>query len=224
MGNIYNCGKWIKESIESVILMKKAAAYQQIRIYLTRIIVGLIGVVLFVAGGKLETESPILCSGLFLAGCTLAAVASLGRLWCSLYIAGYKTQTLVMTGPYSICRNPLYFFSLLGALGVGLATETMTVPVIIIIAFLLYYPYVIRFEEDKLRAIHGDSFEAYCRKTPRFWPRWSLLTEPEEYTVNPRIFKRHIFSALWFVWLIGILEFIEALREANVLKTFFDIY
>lgn len=200
------------------------AAYQQVRILLTRLFVGLVVTLLFVSGGKLEAQSPILDSFLFLSGCIFAGVASLGRLWCSLYIAGHKTKDLVITGPYSICRNPLYFFSMLGGVGIGLITETITIPVVIFIVFKIYYLYVIRFEEKKLRAIHGQEYEDYFKTTPQFWPRWSLLTEPEEYVVNPRLFKRHMFSALWFVWLIGILEVIEALRETGILKTYFNLY
>jgi protein-S-isoprenylcysteine O-methyltransferase Ste14 len=204
--------------------MKKMAAYQQLRIYLTRIFFGLLIVLLLISGGRFETESPIFCAVLFLGGCVLAGIASLGRLWCSLYIAGHKTKDLVVTGPYSICRNPLYFFSMLGGIGVGLATETVTIPIIIAVTFMLYYPYVIRFEEEKLRTVHSEQYEGYFKTTPQFWPRWSLLTEPEDYIVNPKLFKRHMFSALWFIWLIGILEVIEALREAGIMKTYFSIY
>ena len=61
---------------------------------------------------------------LFFSGALLVGIATVGRLWCSLYISGYKTKQLVKTGPYSLSRNPLYFFSLLGAIGVGMVTET----------------------------------------------------------------------------------------------------
>jgi len=57
------------------------------------------------------------------AGILLAGVGALGRLWCSLYIGGRKTHELVSAGPYGWCRNPLYLFSLIGALGVGLSTR-----------------------------------------------------------------------------------------------------
>jgi len=204
--------------------MRKIAAYQQLRIYLTRTLFGFLVVLLLISGSRLETESPVLCSILFLGGCVLAGIASLGRLWCSLYIAGHKTKDLVITGPYSICRNPLYFFSMLGGIGVGFVTETVAIPAIIAVAFMLYYPYVIRFEEEKLRAMHDQKYEDYFKKTPQFWPKWSLLTEPEDYVVNPKLFKRHMFSALWFIWLIGILEVIEALRETGILKTYFNLY
>jgi protein-S-isoprenylcysteine O-methyltransferase Ste14 len=44
----------------------------------------------------------------------LAAMIASHRLWCSLYISGYKNSQLITSGPYSLCRNPLYFFSFVG--------------------------------------------------------------------------------------------------------------
>jgi protein-S-isoprenylcysteine O-methyltransferase Ste14 len=48
--------------------------------------------------------------------------AIMARLWCTLYIGNRKSVQLVMDGPYSLCRNPLYTASILGAVGVGLQT------------------------------------------------------------------------------------------------------
>ena len=59
----------------------------------------------------------------------LAAGVSL-RLWSTLHIGGHKRQRVVMDGPYSICRNPLYLFSLLATLGVGLGSCTLAFPAI----------------------------------------------------------------------------------------------
>lgn len=154
----------------------------------------------------------------------LAGIASLGRLWCSLYISGHKNNTLVTVGPYSMCRNPLYFFSLVGAVGVGLATETLSVPLIAVVFFSLYYPVVIRSEEARLARLHGEKFESYVRTTPSFFPRLSNLKEPEEYHVKPVIFRNNLFHALWFIWIIGILELIESLHEAGILPMYFMIY
>ena len=97
-----------------------------------------------------EAHSPLVCSSLFCLGIFLAGVGSLGRVWCSLYIGGRKTRTLVCDGPYSLCRNPLYFFSLLGVMGVGFASETLVVPGILVLGFAAYYPFVVRAEENKL--------------------------------------------------------------------------
>jgi protein-S-isoprenylcysteine O-methyltransferase Ste14 len=114
----------------------------------------------------------------FLIGYILVGIASLGRLRCSHYIGGYKNTTLVTAGPYSISRNPLYLFSMIEGAGVGLATETLLIPVVIAMLFLVYYPSVIRSEERRLLSLHGGCFEAYCRNTTAFFAKLSLLEEP----------------------------------------------
>jgi protein-S-isoprenylcysteine O-methyltransferase Ste14 len=189
----------------------------------TRIfVVGLIAL-LMISSSCWEDEI-VVEGSLFLIGALLVGAATVGRLWCSLYISGYKTNSLVTSGPYSMCRNPLYFFSLLGAVGVGLATETVVIPVMILIGFSLYYPIVIKEEEKELREIHKEKFLAYCKKTPRFFPKLSNFYEPEEYLVRPKIFKRCLFEALWFVWFLGILEFAEALRKIGIIPNLLRLY
>ncbi|MCE5185516.1 MAG: isoprenylcysteine carboxylmethyltransferase family protein [Planctomycetaceae bacterium] len=190
----------------------------------TRLFMAGIIAVLVVSSGYWDAVGSMFSAFLFLAGCVLVGIASIGRLWCSLYIAGYKTKQLIISGPYSICRNPLYFFSLLGGLGAGLTSESLLIPLLIAAAFGLYYPFVIRHEEDKLQALYGSEFESYRNRVPRFWPQLSLLTEPTEYVVMPNVFRRHLFSALWFIWMIGILEIIEELHEMHLLPTYFRIY
>jgi protein-S-isoprenylcysteine O-methyltransferase Ste14 len=160
----------------------------------------------------------------FLFGIALVGVATVGRLWCLLYISGYKTDTLIRWGPYSLCRNPLYFFSLLGGVGVGLSSETLMLPGIILIGFALYYPLVIRAEERKLHNFHGKDFEDYMRATPRFFPVFRAFIEPQEYTVKPKAFRKGLFDALWFVWMVGILELVEAFHEYDVLSVLFNLY
>lgn len=197
---------------------------EKLRIRISQIFAGLLVVLICVSSSLWEDKAPFVTTVLFLFGAVLVGIASLGRLWCSFYIAGYKTDHLVTQGPYSMCRNPLYFFSLLGSLGVGLASETLLIPLVILIAFVGYYPLVIKSEEAELIRLHKSEFEIYLKEVPRFFPKISLLREPEEYVAKPIVFKRHMFNALWFIWLIGILEIIEELHELKVLPTIFKIY
>ena len=197
---------------------------EKLRIIVTQIFVVILALIIFVSEGAWEFKAPFVSTILFLIGVILVGIASLGRLWCSLYIAGYKTEALVTEGPYSICRNPLYFFSFLGAIGVGFASETLLIPAIILVAFSIYYPVVIKSEEAELRALHGEKFNTYFENVPRFFPNISKLKEPEKYIVNPVIFKRHLFDALWFIWFVGIMEIIEELHELNVIPFMFKIY
>ena len=169
-------------------------------------------------------EQTLVAPLLFLAGLILIGIGSVGRLWCSLYIAGYKEGTLITVGPYSVSRNPLYFFSLVGVLGVGFATETFAFAALFTALFALFYPSVIRAEEQRLSALYGAAFDTYRGRVPRFWPRWALLTEPDEYAVRPLQFRKHLVDALWFVWIAGVVELIEALHELAIIPVYWRVF
>ena len=167
---------------------------------------------------------PTVRVSLFASACFLVGIASLGRLWCSLYIAGYKMDRLVTEGAYSICRNPLYFFTFIGGIGCGLATETFTIPLLFAFFFLMYYPAVIKSEEIELHNLHNHELDNYLNTTPTFFPNLSLLNEPSTYLVNPAIFRRHIFDTLWFVWLIGIIKVVEGIHELQIIPVYFTLF
>ena len=163
-------------------------------------------------------EGTLLSTALFLLGLMLVGVATVGRLWCSLYISGHKNTELVTAGPYSLTRNPLYFFSLLGFAGIGFASETATLGIALAVVVFAGYPAVIRQEEAVLQARFGADFEAYCARVPKFLPRLSGYVEPESYTVNPRLFRRTVLDVIWFVWFVGIVELVEALHEFHFIE------
>jgi protein-S-isoprenylcysteine O-methyltransferase Ste14 len=169
---------------------------EKLRLHVSQIFAVILAFIVFLSESAWEVKLPFISAALFAIGIFLVGIASLGRLWCSLYIAGYKKAAVVTEGPYSMCRNPLYFFSFLGAIGVGCASETFLIPAIILVAFSVYYPFVIKSEEVELRKLHGEEFNTYLENVPRFLPNISMLKEPEKYTVNPAIFKRHMFDAL----------------------------
>jgi protein-S-isoprenylcysteine O-methyltransferase Ste14 len=197
---------------------------EKLRIIISRIFVVLLFILICFSRSQWEEEAYFVTAVLFFIGILLVAIGSLGRVWCSVYIAGFKTDHLITQGPYSMCRNPLYFFSLVGALGVGFASETLLIPLLIFIAFVIYYPSVIKSEEEGMMKLHKNEFAIYMQKVPSFFPKLSLLSEPEEYIVKPKVVKRHIFDALWFIWIVGILEVVKALNALNIIPTIFKIY
>ncbi len=198
--------------------------FEKYRIFLSRIaaVIGLF--FLCSTQSYWETKNETLTFSLFFIGMILVAIASLGRMWCSLYIAGYKDNKLITEGPYSICRNPLYFFSMIGVVGIGCSTETFTFPIVFIILFALYYPFIIKSEEKRLKQLFGVEFEEYTKRVPAFFPRLSIFAEPENYSVKPAVYRKHIFSALWFIWIVGILEVIEGMREIGLFKSLWSLY
>lgn len=134
-----------------------------------------------------------------LMGLFLASLGAFGRVWSSVYISGRKTNELVDQGPYSVTRNPLYLLSLLGSIGLGLASCNAVVLICVLALFLLYYPGVISKEEAKLKRNHGELFEEYMARVPRILPRFSLFRQPERITVSPGPITRAFADAIWFI-------------------------
>ena len=147
-----------------------------------------------------------------LCGFVLVVIACMGRIWSALYISGLKNVELVTDGPYSMMRNPLYFFSFLGAIGLGLFSENLWALFLLAGAFVIYYPFVVFSEEERLLELHGEHFQAYRSRTPSFIPKFSNFSEPEQYTVNARKFRRALVESAMFLLILAALAI---LREAQ---------
>ena len=169
-----------------------------------------------------ERDSPI--DLLFeVAGLFLIVVCTFGRLWSSVYASGYKDEMVITSGPYSAVRNPLYFFSFIGVVGMGLVSENLLVLVLAPLVFLLYYQFVIRSEERYLLIKFGEVYADYLKKVPRFIPRLRLLNEPEFYQVDIRVYRRSLLDATMFIWLYIVFHFIERLQQMGVLPILFRV-
>lgn len=191
---------------------------ERYRIALSRLMVAGVLVLLCISGSA-WTDTAIVVGALEALGLGMIGVAMTGRLWCNLYIVGYKNRTLLTTGPYSTSRNPLYFFSALGGIGVGLTSGTLTIGALIAGLFAITYPGVILTEEKRLEKIHGQAWHDYIARVPRFFPRFSQLVEPEDYEVRPQLFRRHLLDALWFTLAAGVIALIRGAHAMGWLPT-----
>lgn len=190
------------------------------RLVLSRLF-GLSILVLLAFGSSYWSSSPLLDPVIFLLGVFLAVAGFCGRLWCLSYIAGRKKRVLVTEGPYSLCRHPLYFFSLVGGIGLGLCTETFTAALLFALAFAMYYPQAIRGEETFL-SDNFSEYEEYKKRVPLFFPRWSNFVEGEG-TVSVCAFRREIVAAGGFLLFIGVFHLVNSLHDAEILPTLFLI-
>jgi hypothetical protein len=89
------------------------------------------------------------------------------------------------------------------------------------VLFGILYPAVVEQEERRLKEIFGDVYEAYCRKVPRWIPRWSLYSEPETVVVSTKRMRQAILDGMWYPWAFALAEVIEVLRDHGALRYLF---
>jgi len=170
-------------------------------------------------------KNAILGEVLYFIGTIMVAVGVLGRVWCLSYIAGNKRNIVIQHGPYSLCRNPLYLFGLIGAIGIGLTTKTIALPLIIFIVFVTYYPFVVKKEENDLRLKFGTEFENYMNKTTsRIIPSFQNYADLERTKINLRSFRKGVFDLFYFIIPLGIFPFIEFLHGMGAIPYFYYIF
>jgi protein-S-isoprenylcysteine O-methyltransferase Ste14 len=145
-------------------------------------------------------------------GFIMVFVAVLGRIWCTLYIAGRKNKQLCTEGPYAVCRNPLYLFSFIGLIGICFAAANILLALLAASIYLIYYNGVIRGEEQRLAAIFGADFNNYIASTPKFWPRLKLPGNSYILQVDSKIFTRSLLEVVWFLMAIVLTEIIESAK------------
>jgi protein-S-isoprenylcysteine O-methyltransferase Ste14 len=104
------------------------------------------------------------------AGIVFIVICILGRTWTSLYIGGRKIEQLVMIGPYSITRNPLYFFSVIGAAGFGAQLGSIAVAITFAVLTWLVFHVVIIQEERVLADASALSLPIIKKLFRAFFP------------------------------------------------------
>jgi protein-S-isoprenylcysteine O-methyltransferase Ste14 len=182
-----------------------------------------------VAGVALPFTRSVGTSGGFLheaaeiGGMILIAMAIVGRSWCTLYIGGRKAHEIVAMGPYSISRNPLYVFSLIGVAGIGLQTGSLVLGLLLAAVALAIFLPVILSEEGALASNFGAEYEAYRARVPRFGPRISAWRDTETVVVHPRRLWRTFAEALLFLLAMPLCEAIDRLQDAGYLVPLFHL-
>jgi protein-S-isoprenylcysteine O-methyltransferase Ste14 len=156
-------------------------------------------------------------------GLGLIFICISGRSWCSLYIGGRKTSELVVAGPYSVSRNPLYVFSIIGAVGVGAQLGAVSVAVLAgVFAWVVHILVVIQ-EERLLLAEHGDVYRKYIAEVPRFLPRLSLWKNVDVLEVRPRAVVTTYFDACFFLVAFPLAELLEYFQNSGAIHVFMKL-
>jgi protein-S-isoprenylcysteine O-methyltransferase Ste14 len=146
------------------------------------------------------------------AGALLVFLAAALRTWATAYLrtevvhdSGQHSETLVADGPFRHVRNPLYLASVLMAAGIGILASRLGFLFLVAANWIFVYRLIFR-EEEALRQSQGESFLAYCRAVPRFWP--SLTPRVPAGNRGPQ--WGQAFAGESFVWLFGLAELLIA--------------
>ena len=153
-------------------------------------------------------------------GTILLLAGLLIRSWATLYIGGRKTDQLVMEGPYSLSRNPLYLGSLLISLALPFYLQSLTLLAAVVLLGTFVYRAVIAEEERILEANHGEAYRRYLATVPRLFPRRDGRVVSAEYVeVSVLGIVRH-FRRLILVLAIGpLMEVLAAAHAAGSIPT-----
>jgi protein-S-isoprenylcysteine O-methyltransferase Ste14 len=101
---------------------------------------------------------------------SLVALAGLAmRAWASGCLR--KNQELATGGPYAYTRNPLYLGTFLLGAGVAIASGSLLFLFVYLALYALVYVPVIRAEAETMQQLFPESYAAYSRDVPLFFPR-----------------------------------------------------
>lgn len=158
--------------------------------------------------------------GVEIMGIVLIAIHAVGRAWCWTYAHPIERTAFITTGPYSVCRHPQDFFLILGGVGIAALLGSITMAIAGGLATWGIVCLRIMEEERQLRASHGDAYQTYRKRVPKFIPAPSLWQRPD-----PTQFRKaSLFIGVLKAWPLGaaivakaIIERLHIMHEVPVL-------
>jgi protein-S-isoprenylcysteine O-methyltransferase Ste14 len=147
------------------------------------------------------------------AGTLLLFAGVIGRIFSTITIGGRKDQEVVKTEIYSTVRHPLYFFSFLLMVGIGLLTQRPELLLYMTTAYLAVFIPMIRNEEKFLTAKFGKRYTDYASSVPAFIPDFRLYKARERIVTSPKLIMRTIRDASLVLAIIPMVEIIEVTKK-----------
>jgi protein-S-isoprenylcysteine O-methyltransferase Ste14 len=146
-------------------------------------------------------------------GSLLVFLAAALRTWGAAYLrtevvhdTAQHSEALVADGPFRYTRNPLYLANLPMAAGIGVLASRSGFIFLVLANWIFVYRLISREEESLLKS-QGESYLAYCRAVPRFWP----ALKPRVPSGNLRPQCSQAFGGESFVWVFGLAELLVAI-------------
>lgn len=105
-----------------------------------------------------------------LTGVVLFCLGAAIRVVSAAYICARKSLDVVNTGPYSVCRNPLYWGTLLMVAAFPFLMRSPILALTMMPIIFLYTNAVVPVEEAVMSNRHGEKYAEYCRTVARWSP------------------------------------------------------
>lgn len=156
-------------------------------------------------------------------GYALVVIGAMGRVYCSAFIGGRKNDVVVREGPFAVVRNPLYVFSFIAMVGIGLQSGMIAILAILVGAFIYYYPLVVAKEEAFLAHKFGEPYNRYMAEVPRWLPDLRLWNEPEQVEGKPRFIRDTIMDATVFFLPMPAFALISLLQVHHILPVWLTL-
>ncbi len=139
-------------------------------------------------------------------GSVLVFLSAALRTWGAAYLrtevvhdTAQHAEALVADGPFRYTRNPLYLANLPMAAGIGVLASRSGFIFLVLANWIFVYRLIFR-EEESLLKTQGESYQAYCRAVPRFWP----ALKPRVPSGNLHPDWGQAFAGESFVWIFGL--------------------
>jgi len=186
------------------------------RLLLTRLLGSVVLVLVLSSASQWTVQGPErVGEWLFAAGAALAIAGFAFRAWALCHIEGRKKRLLVRSGPYALCRHPLYLGSLVGGLGLVLCTQRLTLAAIYLAGCALLVPLAIRVEEAYLES-RFDDYADFKATVPALFPRGRRV-RGESTPVDLRALGRGVLEGTAFLSPLLLLPLIAGLQQAGVM-------
>jgi hypothetical protein len=118
-------------------------------------------------------------------------------------------------------RNPLYFFSIVGAAGAGAQLGSVLSGLICAVVVWAVFAVVVRREERLLSDLYGEEFAAYKARVSRFIPDPRLWRDVPTMLVTPSRAVRTFGDGLFLLLSIPLAETVEQLQHSGALPILF---
>lgn len=184
--------------------VRQSFAYRnRMRLTGVSLVAGLVATWMFNSGAGLPV---VWKTGLAIAGWLSLFVGAVIRIWASTYICARKSAAVVRSGPYSLCRNPLYWGTFLMISAFPLITASLPLGISMLPPIALYLLAVVPVEEAVMRRRHPVEYGSYCQSVSRWMPNFFRYDRGVALDGGSIGFRRECGRMIWWVAFAGIAQ------------------